>query len=1246
MTGFATRFEIQHKLGAGGFGVVYRAYDRQQRMTVALKTLRDPGAGSVARLKREFRSLADVAHPNLLPLYELVADDAACFFTMELIEGQTFIDWVRAGRRPKVAWRAHTSTGTALDQSSTFAVVELERVQSGRFPTGGTGCTAVGARDLFLEAQAPPFDEQRLRSCLAQLAEGLVALHEAGKLHRDIKPSNVLVAADGRLVLLDFGLVTELFAEDLGHARFAGTPAYAAPEQAGDQATPASDWYAVGAMLHEALLGVLPFSGAGADVLVLKQQFDPTHPGELLAGLPADLADLCFDLLQRDPDARPSGADVLERLQAGGRARARAERAPTVFVGRQQQLVALERAVHDRRGALVTGPSGVGKSALVQQLVQNLAQQGTRVFAGRCYQRESVPFKAFDGVVDSIAQELSAWARADRERVLPPQLADELGGLFPVLFELAFGDGARETTPRERKRATAFAAFATLLGALAASGPCVVVIDDLQWADSDSLALLTELLRGNENAATVVLSARSADASASEQPDAFARALSALGAALRVELPPLGAAESRELVQRLVEDQAPEAAERIAHAAGGHPLFIRELVLHGTARQEVDLDATLRARVGRLERAQRVLVELLAVAAEPVSAGVLAQAATVDQVIAARCLRELTTGHLVRASAIRGGAGVEPYHDRVREAVFAGLDVDTVHTHHSALASASLTQGWTELRPEFVVRHLAASGQRTRAAALAAEAADRAAGASAFERAAGLYRSALELGQLQGAERRRATLALGDALSHAARGQEAASAFLTAADGATAQEARVCRQRAAEQLLISGHIERGLEVLRELLEEHDEPLPPTTTGTFSQLALELGRARVRGLKWKRSEPLPADDEKLFRFGLLRSAAYGLGMVDNGRAALYHVRLLRLALDIGDPDLVGRAVGAEAIFEGSHLSGSRRAWSLAREARRIADREDRPVLHGWAEGAQGVLEVLAGRFGPGADTLAAAEDIFENQTSGTTWELDSVRLFRSLGLKLAGDFVRLPEAVRRYADNGRRRDDRYLEVTVRRGGNVIYLAADDPDGAERDLTDTYWPEWRMGSFHIQHFWELEAQCERALYIGDGASAFERHQPQFHAMSRSMNAVIEVLRCLNWWLRGRVLVARAEAGIETLASLREVRRLARLLTLSRCGYARAWASWLRAGEAAVRGDAKLARRWIERSVPPAQASDMLLAVALAELRLGQLDGGVEGSGRQRRASEQLRALGVVNPPALARVFSPGFETLLPT
>ena len=161
----------------------------------------------------------------------------------------------------------------------------------------------------------------RLESILKQLVEGIIALHAAGKLHMDLKPHNVLVTGEGRVVLLDFGLVRELNPEAMDHesmvSAFVGTPHYASPEQAaGREVSASSDWYSVGVMLYQLFAGKLPVTGRTLLALMENKQTRVPRPlKELVPGVPEHLDSLCADLLRIRPDERPSGKDILDRLK-------------------------------------------------------------------------------------------------------------------------------------------------------------------------------------------------------------------------------------------------------------------------------------------------------------------------------------------------------------------------------------------------------------------------------------------------------------------------------------------------------------------------------------------------------------------------------------------------------------------------------------------------------------------------------------------------------------------------------------------------------------------------------------------------------------------------------------------------------------------------------------------------------------------------------------------------------------------
>ncbi len=292
------RFVVQRELGKGQFAVVYQARDRQTGASVALKLLEDADrldATQLARFEREFSILSHVKHENLVRLYELFLDED-CFFTMELVEGSDLIAYVRSD-----LGRPSDPGGPLRSMPLAFGQPVQEMGQSAYAP-----CTPSGIA--------------RLRQAFSGLVSGVGAIHDAGLVHRDLRPHNVRVTPRGRVVLLDYGLVTHLgLPDDHETGEMVGTAAYMAPEQ-WDRASsgPASDWYAVGVMLFEALTGSLPFSGSAQAMFVRKRTVGAPRPSLLVgnAHVPPALDDLCAALLGTNPAQRPDRERIVQQLRA------------------------------------------------------------------------------------------------------------------------------------------------------------------------------------------------------------------------------------------------------------------------------------------------------------------------------------------------------------------------------------------------------------------------------------------------------------------------------------------------------------------------------------------------------------------------------------------------------------------------------------------------------------------------------------------------------------------------------------------------------------------------------------------------------------------------------------------------------------------------------------------------------------------------------------------------------------------
>jgi serine/threonine protein kinase/tetratricopeptide (TPR) repeat protein len=1243
------RYEVRRRIGQGGMGVVYEAFDREAERLVAVKTLRRFSPALLYRFKQEFRTLADVHHPNLVHLYELVASESELvFFTMELVRGEDFLAHVRQhGRAEPLLAHAGPTRSDPRDRPTV------------RPSAGACRATPVGSRP------ESPADLGKLRPALLQLVEGVDALHAARKLHRDIKPSNVLVTREGRVVLLDFGVATELSRsseETFEPHEIVGTASYMAPEQALDEVPSAAcDWYSVGVMLYGALVGSLPFSGPLAEVIALKNKVDPIAPGECVRGVPPDLDALCCGLLHRDPAMRPTGSEILRSLGARGSSRSTpgslAPIAAVSLVGRERELATLR----DLFGAtasgrtvtvLVSGESGVGKSTLLQHFLDGLAKRGEAVvLRGRAYEQESVPYKAVDGVIDALSTYLVRQAERE-EPVAPPVDAAPLARIFPVLQRASgMEDEADKRLDLRRVRGRAFLALRELFASVAARQPIVVYIDDVQWGDPDSAALLLDLVRP-PNAPPLLLVMTYRDRSPAVSPFlSELRKRWPAGADCReLDIGPLAPPDARRLALALLDrsdEAATQAAEKVARESGGIPFLLEELarsvgaadtgvgasVLDGGAA--VTVERMVSERVAALPDDARQVLELVAIGGRPVLLSTLAEAYA-SHGETHRCVSLLRARRLVRTGFREGHEVVETCHDRIRETIVAQFSPATAREHHTRLAR--VLERAHPADPEAVAIHLLGAGETERAAEFAERAAEQAVSKLAFEQAARLFRTTIETVSASSPEGRRLRIRLGEVLELAGRGSEAARAYQDAAQGAPPLERTGLERAAAEQLLSSGRIDEGAAVLHRVLSAVGMKAPRSAPAAVALLLVFRLWLRIVGLRFEERGPADVRHGDRVRLDALYTVSLGFAVVDVLLSACMTTRYLIAALRVGDRSDVLRAATLQvSLIAADGGIESKQALALAETARRLAQTEKNAEATAFFQVSRGVSLYLRGRWKAALEVLDSAFVDYPNNRAG--WQSNG-NLFAAFALVFSGQLRELARRQARLLVEAEERGDLYTSVNLRASHPVIgWLAADDPEGASESARAAI-ERWPRRKFLVQHWQAMLCEVDIELYAGRGERARERLQRDLRPLTTSLLGNVQIIRALTSFARGRCAIASlAAAGADRPARLAEARRMAGRLKRERMPWTAPLASILRAACANEARDYPLALASLRAAVAEAESADMAMYAAAARHRLGSALGGDEGRELLRQAEAAMALEDVRAPARFAALLVPG-------
>jgi tetratricopeptide (TPR) repeat protein len=1087
-------------------------------------------------------------------------------------------------------------------------------------------------------------DIGRTRAAFAQLAAGICALHESGKMHRDLKPSNVLVTMEGRVVIVDFGLISDLSGtQDAARSLIAGTPAYMAPELLMSNASAAADWYSAGVMLFEALVGRLP----SADDLS-----DTVSPACFPGCCAPDLVELCRALLRRNPLDRPSGREVLGRFAASEPAEYSPGAEPPL-IGREQELVRIRGALQGvlEGGAatvLVTGKSGVGKTALIRRFLRDLGTTASLVVSGRCYEQELIPYNALDEIVDAIAAYLRSLpsrqrnAIVDRDTALAARILPALSGNESGAVPMG------ERIESNELRQAAFTAFRILLTRLAADRPVVIHIDDLHWAHDDSLRLLAEVLRPPRIARLLLILSSRADDSASQ------RALAALlhgqpepGRPLLVELQELSPADAENLASLLSPSASADETAAIAKESAGNPFLLTELAHYTQSRMQaeknalVSLEQMLLSRVDRLPAAARQLLETVAIAGRPVDSRLALKAACQDRA-SRSAIADLRARRLIRIEQGSERREIDAYHDRIRQAVVNGMPPERRSRRHLDIAlefEASERGG-----PEFLALHFRAGDDKPKASHYSVVAARLAYQALAFENAARWYREALDLAPQAGKEQWPLRIGLADALSSAGRNAEAARIYRDCANHADADRQLELKRKAAAELLISGETEEGMTALGQVLEAVGMRMPRTSRHAIPMLLFDRLRLSWRGLDFHPRAPSRGQQE-LRRADACWTVAQGLYLVDPIRAAHFHSRHLLLALQIGDVYRVARALSIEAAYTAFTGGKARRKTAaLLQRAQRVAADSGHDHAIALARVAQGMIAFLEGRWAEARESLNGAERSLRERCAGVAWDLATVRLVHCAALLMLGELGAMssigPEMLQGAEARGNRYESNYLQIVV---GHGVHLTADRPDQADAHLEAAMAGRSRH-HFYLPHWWALMARSQIWLYRGDVSASLELVQSNWGVIRHAGLMRIEYARVMSWFQRGTCRVAMAATSDGSRALLRGACKDAESIErLDGITWGRPLADLVRAGAASAGGNPEAALSYFTSAESAFRSHDMGLFAAVARMRIGALIRGEAGKSAVEAATAWMEGQGIRNPARMAAMYSPGFSAL---
>jgi hypothetical protein len=587
-----------------------------------------------------------------------------------------------------------------------------------------------------------------------------------------------------------------------------------------------------------------------------------------------------------------------------------------------------------------------------------------------------------------------------------------------------------------------------------------------------------------------------------------------------------------------------------------------------------------------------------------------------------------------------GGSGqrIELYHDRIRETLAHQLEPKKVTQIHRRLAQALEARGVDD--PEALFEHYLGAGERVRAATHAAVAARKAATALAFDRAVGFYRRALELAPVRDAELVDLKRGLADALANAGRPAEAAQAYIEVAQVTSAARSLDFKRRAAQQLLMGGHIKEGLELTRSVLAAVGLTYPTGPKRALFSLLLKRLQIRLRGLDFTERDASQIPEADLVRIDTCWGLAAGLGAVDLIRGADFQSRHLLLALRAGEPYRVARALAFEAAWTAARGgSGVERATQIAQQAEELSQRVANQHAIGLSIWATGVVAYLTGNWARAAILCDRATEVLRDSCTGVTWEITIANRYRLNALLYMGQLAEVSRRVPALLSAALEQGNLFGATDLRTRMNLIWLAADDPDQARAEVIQAL-KAWSHEGFHLQHYVSLHALAQIELYTGDVEVAWKHIEGQWQPLEDSLLLRIPMVRAEAMQLRARATLAATTVAPDG-AKLRLAEKIARKIEKVNISWSMPFANLVRAAVAQQRGEAELAKTFLSNAVLGFERADMRLYAAAARRRLGETLDGERGLQLVAEADAWMVEHMVKNPEKMTHMLAPGFK-----